>query len=105
MKTLLVDALAIKAYEHQAGESRAIAAISAQLAWLHARSQPTLFVEMWMEDGVPQLRVHAHHSESFEAVRDQLLVMKARLAREIADGPSKCPFAPGGTNDTATREA
>ena len=49
-------------------------------------------IEMWLENGTPQLRVHADKKRSFDAVRNDLIVMRERLSREINDGPTKCPY-------------
>ncbi len=91
-----VDRERIAAYHREAGTNRAIRSISAQLEWLHKQSCHSLFVDLWMEDGVPQLRLHVRHSDSFENVRTCLVLMRDRLTQEIANGPAKCPYAPAG---------
>ena len=50
-------------------------------------------VELWFEGGVPQVGIHTQ-GEDFQRVRTELGQLRDRLDREIADGPTRCPFAP-----------
>lgn len=52
-------------------------------------------IEMWInEHGVAQLRTHANEVEGFEVVKEDLMLMLARLSSEIRRGVMACPYAP-----------
>ena len=48
-------------------------------------------VELWMEGDKPHLQVHTQ-GEDFLATKRDLEAMLKRLAREIEQGPQRCPF-------------
>ena len=50
-------------------------------------------VELWYEDGRPQLKAHVNEALSFDEVRRQLIGMRDRLTQEIDNGPERCPFS------------
>ena len=53
----------------------------------------TTKLELWMEGETAHLRVHASEAETFAKVKRDLEAMLARLAAEIENGPTLCPYA------------
>ncbi len=49
-------------------------------------------IELWYEDGEPELMIHVNEKLSFDEARRQLTAMRDRLTQEIENGPKYCPF-------------